>query len=212
MRRDGQVLGPYVERSRSDWAELAASTPMALDAATLDRLRGLDDPTSLLDVREVYLPLTKLLSSYVLHTGELHRGVGGGRQVDYRAPVTRTAGCVAATSSGISGHHRRVPAAERGAGAAGTDNPEGLPRVVRPPGAAALRDGREVRQAGGGGAGLQPSDLRHRARRVGGDPSTGHCDLGGPERPATGADASRRDQRTGGQRLLRLLGLCRCRR
>ena len=73
MRRDGQVLGPYVERSRSDWAELAASTPMALDAATLDRLRGLDDPTSLLDVREVYLPLTKLLSSYVLHTGELHR-------------------------------------------------------------------------------------------------------------------------------------------
>jgi type I pantothenate kinase len=73
MRRDGQVLGPYVERSRSDWAELAASTPMALDAATLDRLRGLDDPTSLLDVREVYLPLTRLLSSYVLHTGELHR-------------------------------------------------------------------------------------------------------------------------------------------
>jgi type I pantothenate kinase len=73
MRRDGQALGPYVERSRSDWAELAASTPLALDAATLDRLRGLDDPTSLLDVREVYLPLTRLLSSYVLHTGELHR-------------------------------------------------------------------------------------------------------------------------------------------
>jgi type I pantothenate kinase len=73
MRRDGQVLGPYVERSRSDWAELAAATPMALDAATLGRLRGLDDPTSLLDVREVYLPLTRLLSCYVLHTGELHR-------------------------------------------------------------------------------------------------------------------------------------------
>jgi type I pantothenate kinase len=44
-----------------------------VDAATLERLRGLDDPTSLLDVREVYLPLTRLLSSYVLHTGELHR-------------------------------------------------------------------------------------------------------------------------------------------
>jgi type I pantothenate kinase len=73
MRRDGQALGPYVERSRADWAELAASTPMAVDAATLERLRGLDDPTSLLDVREVYLPLTRLLSSYVLHTGELHR-------------------------------------------------------------------------------------------------------------------------------------------
>src|ERR671913_2643947 len=73
MRRDGQALGPYVERSRADWAELAASTPMAVDAATLERLRGLDDPTSLLDVREVYLPLTRLLSSYVFHTGELHQ-------------------------------------------------------------------------------------------------------------------------------------------
>lgn len=70
---DAQLVGPYVERSRSDWAELAAHTPMALDAATLDRLRGLGDPTSLLDVREVYLPLTHLLSRYVLHTDELHR-------------------------------------------------------------------------------------------------------------------------------------------
>src|ERR671912_1963554 len=73
MRRDGQALGPYVKRSRADWAELAASTPMALDAATLERLRGLGDPTSMLDVREVYLPLTRLLSRYFLHTGELHR-------------------------------------------------------------------------------------------------------------------------------------------
>src|SRR5215216_7203726 len=73
MRREAQALGPFVERSRADWAELAASTPMALDAATLERLRSLDDPTSLVDVREVYLPLTRLLSSYVRHTGDLHR-------------------------------------------------------------------------------------------------------------------------------------------
>ena len=73
MRRDAQALSPYVERSRADWADLAASAPMTLDAGTLDRLRGLDDPTSLLEVREVYLPLTRLLSSYVLHTSELHR-------------------------------------------------------------------------------------------------------------------------------------------
>jgi type I pantothenate kinase len=68
-----QQLGPYVERSRADWAELAASTPMTVDAATLDRLRGLSDPTQLIDVRQVYLPLTRLLTAYVLHTGELHR-------------------------------------------------------------------------------------------------------------------------------------------
>jgi type I pantothenate kinase len=73
MSSDAQVFGPYVERSRSDWAELAQSTTMTLNAATLDRLRGLSDPTRLIDVREVYLPLTRLLSQYVLHTGELHR-------------------------------------------------------------------------------------------------------------------------------------------
>jgi type I pantothenate kinase len=73
MQRDAQVLGPYVERSRADWAELAHSTPMTVDVATLDALRGLSDPTRLIDVREVYLPLTRLLSQYVLHTGDLHR-------------------------------------------------------------------------------------------------------------------------------------------
>ncbi|MCW2805925.1 MAG: type pantothenate kinase [Propionibacteriaceae bacterium] len=73
MQRDAQVLGPYVERSRADWAELAHSTPMTVDVATLDALRGLSDPTQLIDVREVYLPLTRLLSQYVLHTGDLHR-------------------------------------------------------------------------------------------------------------------------------------------
>ena len=44
-----------------------------LDEATLEKVRGLGDPTSMLDVREVYLPLTRLLSRYFLHTSELHQ-------------------------------------------------------------------------------------------------------------------------------------------
>jgi type I pantothenate kinase len=67
------LVGPYVERSRADWAALAASTPLSLDASTLDTLRGLRDPTSLEDVRDVYLPLTALLTQYVDLTGQLHR-------------------------------------------------------------------------------------------------------------------------------------------
>ncbi|MGI8458702.1 MAG: type I pantothenate kinase [Propionibacteriaceae bacterium] len=67
------LVGPYVERSRADWAALAASTPLDLDARTLGTLRGLRDPTSLEDVREVYLPLTALLTQYVDLTGQLHR-------------------------------------------------------------------------------------------------------------------------------------------
>ncbi len=63
---------PYVERSRADWADLAASTPMTITDEILDHLRGIHDPTSLDEVAQVYLPLTRLLSMYVHHTGELH--------------------------------------------------------------------------------------------------------------------------------------------
>jgi type I pantothenate kinase len=67
---------PYVERSRADWAALAAADALGLDVETLERVRGLDDPTSLQDVREVYLPLSGLLTRYVDLTGELHRSTG----------------------------------------------------------------------------------------------------------------------------------------
>ena len=73
MPPDAQLFGPYVERSRADWAALAEQAAMTLDQATLTKLRGLGDPTGLDDVREVYLPLTRLLSRYFLHASELHR-------------------------------------------------------------------------------------------------------------------------------------------
>ncbi len=72
MPQASQLVEPYVELRRADWAALAESTPLLVDAQTLERLRGLSDPTSLTDVREVYLPLTRLLSRYVYFTGELH--------------------------------------------------------------------------------------------------------------------------------------------
>ena len=138
--------------SRADWAELAEQTPISLDAATLERVRGLGDPTSMLDVREVYLPLTRLLSRYFLHTSELHRStndflqldvgrtpfvigdrrLGRGRQVDHRPAAARAAGRLARAPAGVPGHHRRVPAAQRRAGASRPDAPQGLPGVLRP--------------------------------------------------------------------------------
>ncbi len=101
MRADAQVWGPYVERSRDDWAALAESTATGLDAAALERVRGLGDPTSLLDVREVYLPLSRLLTRYVLHTSELHRSSNEflGLSVDRTPFVIGIAGSVAAGKS-----------------------------------------------------------------------------------------------------------------
>src|SRR6185295_400096 len=95
------LLGAYVERSREDWAELAEQMPIPLDEATLEKVRGLGDPTSMLDVREVYLPLTRLLSRYFLHTSELHQSTNEFLQVSVeRTPfVIGIAGSVAVGKS-----------------------------------------------------------------------------------------------------------------
>ena len=101
MPHDAQLLGPYVERSRADWAELAEHMPTPLDETTLEKVRGLDDPTSMLDVREVYLPLTRLLSRYFLHTSELHQSTNEFLQlsVDRTPFVIGIAGSVAVGKS-----------------------------------------------------------------------------------------------------------------
>ncbi|WP_133754641.1 type I pantothenate kinase [Naumannella halotolerans] len=66
------ATSPFVQLRREAWARLAYSTPMTVDEQTLAELRGKGDPTSLTDVVEVYLPLTRLISKYVEHTGDLY--------------------------------------------------------------------------------------------------------------------------------------------
>ncbi|GGF42476.1 pantothenate kinase [Marmoricola endophyticus] len=68
---------PYVELDRADWAALASegteATAQPLNAAEIDRVRGLGDQLDLHEVEEVYLPLSRLLSLYVEAKGGLHR-------------------------------------------------------------------------------------------------------------------------------------------
>lgn len=68
---DNTEPGPFIELSRESWAALADSTEIDIDEATLDRIRGLGDPTSHRDVVEVYRPLTQLIHLYCMHTGAL---------------------------------------------------------------------------------------------------------------------------------------------
>lgn len=113
MPHEAQLLGPYLELSRHDWAELAASTALPLDAATVERLRGLSDPTSLTEVREVYLPLTALLSGYVRLTGQLHRSTNEflGLATERTPFVIGIAGSVAVGKSTVSRLLRELLAA-----------------------------------------------------------------------------------------------------
>jgi type I pantothenate kinase len=66
-------LSPYRDFSRADWAKLRADAPMTLAVEELDRLRALNDPVSIEEVEEIYLPLSRLLSLYVEATQGLHR-------------------------------------------------------------------------------------------------------------------------------------------
>lgn len=59
------VLSPYRVFSRAEWASLRADTPLTLTEVEIQKLQSLNDPVSLDEVRDIYLPLTRLLSLYV---------------------------------------------------------------------------------------------------------------------------------------------------
>ena len=69
----GREPSPFIELDRAAWAALAAETESPLTAEEVRRLRGLGDSLDIEEVREVYLPLSRLLSMYVGSAGRLHR-------------------------------------------------------------------------------------------------------------------------------------------
>src|SRR4051812_31018980 len=56
---------PYVDLTRAEWSALREKTPLTLNAEELEKLRGLGDVIDLDEVRDIYLPLSRLLNLYV---------------------------------------------------------------------------------------------------------------------------------------------------
>jgi type I pantothenate kinase len=67
---------PYVEFTRATWRRRRDSTPLTLSEAELEALRGVNDPISLDEVEQIYLPLSRLLSLHVAAVQELHATTG----------------------------------------------------------------------------------------------------------------------------------------
>ena len=175
---------PYVELERAAWAELAHSTEIPLTAEEIRRVRGLGDELDLHEVQQVYLPMSRLLSMYVEASGQLHR-----KQEEFldrphppRTPfVIGIAGSVAVGKSTTARvlqqmlahwpEHPSValvttdgfllPNAELETPRAAP--PQGISRVLRPPGPAAVRRRHQVREGRGGGTDVLPSRLRRGA-------------------------------------------------
>ncbi len=129
------------------------------------------------------------------------------RQVDHRPGAPADARALARAPQRRAGHHRRVPLPQRRARASWPAEPQGLPGDLRPQGAAALRDGHQVRQGRGGGSDVLPSRLRRRPGREGRGPAPRHRDHRGTQRAPARAGPRGRPHRAGAERLLRLHGV-----
>jgi type I pantothenate kinase len=64
---------PFVDFDRESWARLGESISLTLTAEELEQIRSLGDPVDLDEVRQVYLPLSRLLNLHVREGGRLYR-------------------------------------------------------------------------------------------------------------------------------------------
>jgi len=87
--------------TRSDWARLRSAVPLTIDEADLVRLRGTNDPVSLDEVQDIYLPLTRLINLHVDAAHGLARVTDDflGRPAARRPYVVAIAGSVAVGKS-----------------------------------------------------------------------------------------------------------------
>ena len=97
-------LSLYREIDRVDWARLAADTPLPLSETEIVQIRGLGDRLDLAEVREVYAPLSGLLSLYATATKRLGAETSTFlRDTDSTTPfVVAVAGSVAVGKSTIA--------------------------------------------------------------------------------------------------------------
>ncbi|MDN5756508.1 type I pantothenate kinase [Arthrobacter rhombi] len=66
-------VSPFVELDRQTWARLSNEITQPLDEGDLIRLSGLGEKLDLKEIKDVYLPLSRLLNLYVQAAGQLHQ-------------------------------------------------------------------------------------------------------------------------------------------
>ena len=72
----GTTVSPYRFFTAEEWSHFRADTPLTLTAEEVRKLRSLNDPIELEEVRRIYLSLSRLLSSHVESSQMLFRQRG----------------------------------------------------------------------------------------------------------------------------------------
>jgi type I pantothenate kinase len=98
------VAASHTHFTRADWARLRSAVPLTLDEEDLRKLRGANEPTSLNEVEEIYLPLTRLINLHVNAAHGLARVTDDflGRPPAKRPYVVAIAGSVAVGKSTVA--------------------------------------------------------------------------------------------------------------
>jgi type I pantothenate kinase len=76
MANRSAPLSPFLEFSRAEWRRRRDTMPLTLSEDEVERMRGVNEPISLKEVEEIYLPLSRLLSLHVAAVQELHAATG----------------------------------------------------------------------------------------------------------------------------------------
>jgi type I pantothenate kinase len=62
---------PYIIFSKEEWSSLGFGTKLSLTEKEVKKLRGLNEPMSIEEVKDVYLPISRLLNLYIAGTQKI---------------------------------------------------------------------------------------------------------------------------------------------
>ncbi len=63
---------PYLSFAREEWRSLRNNTPLTLTSKDLEEIKGINERISLLEVEEIFLPLSRLINIYYRSARELY--------------------------------------------------------------------------------------------------------------------------------------------
>jgi type I pantothenate kinase len=72
-RKTSPTISPYRKFTRAEWSRLREDTPLNLSSDELDRLKGLNEPISMDEVVEIYLPMSRLINLHYTASQQLFR-------------------------------------------------------------------------------------------------------------------------------------------
>jgi type I pantothenate kinase len=71
MAKKENQYTPYIIFSKEEWSSLGFGTKLSLTEKEVKKLRGLNEPMSIEEVKDVYLPISRLLNLYIAGTQKI---------------------------------------------------------------------------------------------------------------------------------------------